>query len=167
MQIILPDIFKPFPLSQQPLQSRQRGGKELYPSVVYLISSHKRCPAQRRSSHLHDSQQPYAAPCTDGAHLMSGHLLSFTPEQPFWNWWIATTFFEVIAHAFLSELLLSNVQSLYSRNVTKCLLSPLAVADLPRLCKFTLSRDPDALQNLLLSPFIVPDANCITVTFFP
>lgn len=67
----------------------------------------------------------------------------------------------------LSELLLSNVQSPYSRNVTKCLLSPLALSDLPRLCKFTSSRDPDALQNLLLSPFIVPAANCITVTFFP
>lgn len=82
---------------------------------------------------------------TDGAHLTSGPLLSFTPESLSLNWWIVTTFFEVIAHVSLSELLLSNIQSPYSRNVTKCFLSPRVVSDLPRLCKLTSSRDPDDL----------------------
>lgn len=38
LQIILPDIFKPFPLSQQPLQSRQRGEKTIpFRCLPYLL----------------------------------------------------------------------------------------------------------------------------------
>lgn len=126
LQIVLPDILKPFPLSQQLLQSRQRGEKELNPSISYFISSHEPCPAQCRSCRLHDSE--HSGPCTDGAPCTSRCFLEIVARVPL----RASTFKYTVSLLWKCDEMLSF--SPYS-----------SLSDLSRRCKFTSSRGPGAL----------------------